>query len=61
MIEDDRVNHAILEAAKLDFKENPKSGTLDVFVQKHRARAEKLIINMRAKQARHPYFSLYAR
>jgi len=61
MVEDERVNQAILEAAKHDLKENPRSGTLDVLVQKHRVRAEKLIIDMRAKQPRHPYFSLYAR
>jgi len=61
MLEDERVNEAILEAAKKELKENPHSVPLDLLFEKHKSRAERLVISMRAKQAKHPYFSIYCR
>jgi hypothetical protein len=61
MVEDVRVNQAVLDAAKQELKDNPDAESLECLVRKHKLRSEKLILNMRAKQASHPYFSIYCR
>ncbi|CAG7731749.1 unnamed protein product [Allacma fusca] len=61
MMADERVNEAIEECARQELQENPKAGTLESLIRKHRQRAERVIINMRAKQARKPYFGYYVR
>jgi len=61
MLEDERVNQTVFDLAKQEFRENPDGDTLDVVMKRHQVRAEKLILNMRAKQAGHPYFSIYCR
>ena len=61
MMSDERVQGAIEECAREELKENPNAGTLESLIQKHRQRAERVVSNMRAKQASAPWFGIYVR